>query len=268
MLRLVAVWKKRQTREGLALFLCLVVGACSPPEAVTACTADVANLKKHRVKYVVDGDTLHLAGGEKLRLVGVNTPELGRDGHPDEPLARAARQSLQAEVANGAVWLQDAEESRDRHGRLLAYAFNGEGQSLSGQLIRRGMGFHVAISPNVVWADCLQRAEREARDVALGVWSEPAFQPLAATNLANSRRGFVRIRDEVTHVSFKDNGWWLQLGGKIGVRIGRGNQGAFSRDELRQLDGQVVEVRGWLIPRDGDWWMINLGHPSMLELSP
>ena len=268
MLRIDAVWKKRRILQGPALFLCLLLGACSPREAATACVADVAGLERHRVEQVVDGDTLHLAGGDRLRLVGVNTPELGRDGRPDEPLALAARSALAAELASGLVWLQRAEDTRDRHGRTLAYAFNERGESLSGLLIRQGLGFHVAIAPNVAWADCLQRAEQAARIAALGVWSEPAFRALGVAELAPSQRGFVRVRDRVTHVSFKDNGWWLQLGGKIGVRVGRDGQPGFSRGELRALDGRTVEVRGWLVPRDGDWWMLNLGHPSMLEAAP
>jgi endonuclease YncB( thermonuclease family) len=262
--------ERRQPRLGLALFLCLLITACAPREAATACIADTAGLQQHRVEYVVDGDTLHLAGGEKLRLVGVNTPELGRDGRPDEPLASAARRALEAEVVAvaGLVWLQDAEEQRDRHGRLLAYAFNRDGESISARLIRQGLGFHVAISPNVAWAGCLAQAEQAARSSGLGIWSEPEYRALSAAELHRSQRGFVRIRDEVTHVSFKDNGWWLQLGGKVGVRIGRSNQQLFSRKELRQLDGRLVEVRGWLVPRDGDWWMISLGHSSMLRPDP
>ena len=268
MLRFAAVRKKRQSFPGLALFLCLLLGACSPQEAVTACAADISTLEKHRVEYVVDGDTLHLADGEKLRLVGINTPELGRDGRSDEPLSRAARKSLEAEVSFGLVWLQQAEDRRDRHGRLLAYAFNRHGQSISGRLISQGLGFHVAISPNVAWAGCLEQAEQEARAAGEGVWSEPAYRPVAAAALSRSQRGFIRIRDEVTHVSFKDNGWWLQLGGKVGVRIGRDDQHLFSRGELVRLDGHTVEVRGWLVPRDGDWWMMNLGHPTMLQPAP
>jgi hypothetical protein len=37
---------------------------------------------------------------------------------------------------------------------------------------------------------------------------------------------------------------------------------------LRQLQGQVVEARGWLIPMKGDWWMMNIDHPSMLDIGP
>lgn len=270
MLRVGAVWKKRQIHTGLALFLCLFIGACAPQEAATAaCIADISSLEEHRVKTVVDGDTLHLAGGEKLRLVGINTPELGRDGRPDEPLARRAREVLGEALGPGrTVWLQEAQDERDRYGRLLAHAFNDEGENLSGVLIGRGLGFHVAISPNFAWAGCLQGAEQGARERSTGVWSEPEYAPLAAADLDKSQRGFTRIRDRVTHVSFKDNGWWLQLGGKVGVQIRSADQALFSRRELQNLDGQLVEVRGWLVPRDGDWWMMNLGHPSMLDLQP
>ncbi len=264
MLRFDAVNKKRQPRSGLALFLCLLVCACAPREVATACSADVAALSKRRVEHVVDGDTLVLAGGEKLRLVGVNTPELGRDGRPDEPLAIAARGALRAEVAAGHVWLATADDRRDRHGRTLAYAYNSGGESLSARLLGQGLGFHVAIAPNVALADCLQRVERDARAGLHGVWSQDAYRPRAAADLEPSQGGFVLLRDEVTHVSFKDNGWWLQLGGKVGVRIAAPAQSRFSRRELGQLEGRTVEVRGWLVPRGG-WWMMDIGHPSMLE---
>lgn len=272
MLRLAAVVKKRQYHVGLALFLCLLAGACAPGDSASAgptCLVESTDqLQKIAVEHVYDGDTLRLRGGAKLRLIGINTPELGRNGRPDEPLAREARTGLQRLVAGGFVWLLDGEDPRDKYNRRLAYAFDHQGNSLSAQLVRQGLGFHVAISPNYAYADCLQAQERFARDAAQGVWSEDRFAPLAARELGRSQGGFLRIRDRVTHVSFKDNGWWVQLGGKVGLQIKRADQGLFSRSNLAGLEGRVIEARGWLVPMQGDWWMMQLGHPSMLEQHP
>lgn len=222
-------------------------------------------LEKTVVEYVHDGDTLRLRGGERLRLIGINTPELGRKGARAEPGADAARRRLIELIGDGRVWLQEGRDDRDRHGRRLAWAFDQQGQSLSGILLRQGYGFHVAVGPNTDYADCLAGQERLARDAALGVWAEPAFRSRHVAELAPGESGFLRLRDEVTHVSFKDNGWWLQLGGRVGLRIRSDSQAAFSRDQLSRLTGQTIDVRGWLIPRDGGWWMMNLDHPSMLQ---
>ncbi|MEP4148951.1 MAG: thermonuclease family protein [Halioglobus sp.] len=280
MLRFVAGHKKRQFYRGLALFLCLFAAACSTDEGsvaavaqggasseVTAeCRADVSELQRRRVESVVDGDTLRLSGGDSLRLVGVNTPEIGRDGRRDEPLAQRAGQALESISGPGKdIWLRQAEDGRDRYGRLLAYAYDAKGLSISGLLIAQGLGFHVAVAPNVRLADCLHSQEKRARDARLGVWSEPAFSPKSVSQLVSGEGGFMLVRDRVSRVSFKDNGWWVQLGGKLGLKIAEPDQGRFSRQELRALDGVMVEARGWLVPMNGGWWMMKLSHPSLLQ---
>ncbi len=280
MLRFAAEHTKRQFRTELALFLCLLVTACSvdgggPVAAVQGtssadmpqeCRADVAALQRRRVESVVDGDTLRLSSGESLRLIGVNTPEIGRDGSRDEVLAQSARRALASMAAPGHdILLGPAQDGRDRYGRLLAYAYDSQGRSLSGQLLAKGLGFHVAVSPNVQLADCLSRQELKARNAQLGVWSESAFAFKPVSRLVTGEGGFTLIRDRVSRVSFKDNGWWVQLGGKLGVKIAGPDQKFFSRKELRNLEGKWVETRGWVVPMKGGWWMMRLSHPSLLH---
>ena len=74
------------------------------------------------VAKVVDGDTLRLVDGRSVRLIGINTPELGRDGRKAEPFAVAAQRRLRAlvEASNGRVGLVPGRESKDRYGRTLA----------------------------------------------------------------------------------------------------------------------------------------------------
>ncbi|WP_075999888.1 thermonuclease family protein [Pseudohalioglobus lutimaris] len=273
MLRIDAVSSRRQFHFGLALFLCLGITACSrdgqtqPPQVGPGCLADTGNLERRRVERVVDGDTLHLVGGDRVRLVGVNTPEIGRDGRADEPLARDAQRAL-AEMLSSAqeVWLQDGKQRSDRYGRRLAHAFDGDGVSISGRLIARGLGFHVVIAPNDRYASCLQAEEAHARSGRSGVWNESAFAATPVVALQPGQGGFTRVSDRVTRVSFKQNGWWVQLGGKVGVQIDGDARSRFSRAQLRSLQGREVEVRGWLIPMKGDWWMMSLDHPSMLHV--
>ena len=217
------------------------------------------------MEHVYDGDTLRLRGGDKLRLIGINTPELGRDGRADEPLAAEARAALQSLTAEGLVWLQAGQDARDRYGRRLAHAFDRDGRSLSAELLRRGLGFQVLVAPNFAYADCFAAQEYLARESSSGVWSEERFSARSVQQLREAEGGFVRLRDEITHVSFKDNGWWVQLGGKVGLRIRAESQSLFSRAELRALQGTEVEVRGWLVPMEGNWWLMNLDHPAMMR---
>jgi endonuclease YncB( thermonuclease family) len=280
MLRVAAVSRKRHTRSGLALFLCLLFAgfcatSCSRAEpepsnaAASPCNIEPAQFTPYRVDTVFDGDTLRLVGGGKVRLIGINTPERGRDGQPAQPLAMEATASLKALIGpERRIFLRDGQDSRDRYGRRLAHVFDHDGNNLAAELLRLGMGFHVAISPNFADVACLQAAETEAAAAGRGVWSETAPEPRAVGDLAPSQGGFIRIRGRVTRVSFKDNGWWVQLDGKVGLQIKTASQHLFQRKALRELQGQTVEARGWLIPMNGDWWMMNIGHPSMLDIGP
>lgn len=266
MLRVTAVPGKRQAPRSLALFFALALALAGCSRAAPECHVDPAALESHRVKSVIDGDTLRLAGGDKVRLIGINTPEKGGPEGPAEPLAEEATAILASMLGRGnRVLLQGGIDPRDRHDRRLAHAFDPAGRNIAAELLRRGLGFHVAVSPNFGWLDCLQAAEQEAASAGRGVWSLAAYDASAVGKLAPGQRGFVRIRDRVTHVSFKDNGWWVQLGGKVGLRIKPADQHRFGRSALRALEGLEVEARGWLVPMPGDWWMMNLGHPSMLE---
>jgi endonuclease YncB( thermonuclease family) len=216
-----------------------------------------------RVERVLDGDSVRIGGGTPVRLIGINAPEGPRDGRPAQPLADAARTALRELLAAGPVTLQPGEDPVDRHGRLLAHLFVG-GASVEAALLRRGLGFHIAVAPNLAHLDCLQRAESEARAAGVGVWSEPAYRVRRVSGLEPRQGGFARVRGRVTSVSFKRNGWWVQLDGKLALRVEGAAQAHFSRAGLRKLKGREVGARGWLVPMDG-WWQMRLTHPAMLD---
>ncbi len=82
------------------------------------------------VQRVVDGATVRLGDGRSVRLIGLNTPELGKQGRSDEPFAVAARKRLEALVAksDGRVGLQLGAESKEPYGRTPASCFNSKGE--------------------------------------------------------------------------------------------------------------------------------------------
>ena len=64
------------------------------------------------VRHVVDGDSVILADDRPVRLIGINAPEFGRDGRPDEPLAVAARERLRELAQGRSVQLRDVDRLR------------------------------------------------------------------------------------------------------------------------------------------------------------
>ncbi|GIX30889.1 MAG: nuclease [Porticoccaceae bacterium] len=212
---------------------------------------------------VVDGDTLWIAASEQVRLLGVNTPELGASG-AEGRLARQARQRVAARLAGGRVLLVEGRRRRDAHGRLLAHAFAPDGASLAAELVGAGLGWHVAIPPDLDLAPCLADLERAARREKRGVWRLPAT-PAGAVR----REGFQRVVGRVVRVSF-GRSWWLSLEGAVAVRIPPQSQPLFERRHLGRLVGRRVEVRGWLHPnpsRGHEPWRVELPSPYHLQVS-
>ncbi|EJT84889.1 nuclease [Pseudomonas putida S11] len=94
------------------------------------------------VRQVVDGDTLRLVDGRSVRLIGINAPEIGRNGRTSEPYAEAARQRLQALVkaSDGRVGLEPGVESKDKYGRTLAHIYGRNGEQYRSTAAQRGLG--------------------------------------------------------------------------------------------------------------------------------
>lgn len=124
------------------------------------------------VEHVIDGDTLVLDGGIKVRLIGVNAPETGgyRPAEPWGNEATALTKKLIHQV-DGKVRLQLDDERLDKFGRQLAYVWCGE-QLLNEELIRAGLGEYLS---GFRYSSTMKRrfraAEEEARAARLGIWS-------------------------------------------------------------------------------------------------
>lgn len=86
----------------------------------------------YRVVEVIDGDTIDLANGERVRLVGIDTPEVGECGY------EAAKQRLERLALGQRVTLRESDEDRDRYGRLLRYVDRGR-RDLGLDLIQQGL---------------------------------------------------------------------------------------------------------------------------------
>jgi len=130
-----------------------------------------------RVKNVVDGDTITLSDGTKVRFVGVDTPETKHPRKPVEPFGKEASNFTHAQLNGEEVELvldqnSAATNHRDHFGRLLAYVFRKrDGFDVSAELITQGYAHAFTKYPFERMAEfrCLQT---KARDTKQGLWRD------------------------------------------------------------------------------------------------
>ena len=124
-----------------------------------------------RVQRVVDGDTVVLAGGERVRYIGVDTPESVKPGVPVQCFAKAASHANERLIAGEKVRLRFDAERRDRYGRLLAYVYRRrDGLWVNAALVRAGYATTLTIPPNVAHAGKFAALARRARERGRGLW--------------------------------------------------------------------------------------------------
>jgi len=243
---------------------CLVPSA-SPAAVNGQCGVD--HIDEHvTVDHVYDGDTVTLRDGRRLRLIGIDTPELGREGKPDQPFAVTARDALRALLQDRPeLELRLDQTRRDVHGRLLAHAFLADGTSLSAWLLEKGYATLLIIPPNDWNAACYQAAERRARADAAGIWVLPKYQAIASTRLPNTARGYHVITGRVIHIGRSAHSVWLDLQGRVAARIDRQDLHYFSIRSWDELVHRQVMVRGWVYPYH-DELQLRLRYPTDLEV--
>jgi endonuclease YncB( thermonuclease family) len=225
------------------------------------------------LKRVMDGDTLLLSDGRRVRLIGVNAPELARRDRKAQPLAREAKQLAERFLAGGDLELVYDKSRRDRYGRLLAHVYNHRGDSLESALLSSGMAFHVAIAPNLSLAECLSEREEWARRAGRGIWATGAWPVVQAAQIRPGDGGFVLLRGTVKKAE-KKRYLWLELNGPVALRLNpRGDYGQLAG---RDWQGAQIEVKGWLVDRGEKYlsrfpknkrWYIAVDSPYTIEIS-
>ena len=136
------------------------------------------------VKRAVDGDTLELQSGERVRLIGIDTPEmhesekLYRDSQRTEQdirtikeLGRRAYEFTRSLVEGKRVSLEFDVEKHDKYGRLLAYVYLKDGTFVNARVVEEGYASLMTIPPNVKYADLFLKLYRESRQNKRGLWN-------------------------------------------------------------------------------------------------
>ncbi len=136
------------------------------------------------VKRAVDGDTLVLESGDRVRLIGIDTPEI----HESKKLYRDAERSQQDIntiismgkksyaftknlVEGKRVRLEMDVEKHDRYGRILAYVYlKDDGTFVNAEIVKQGYASLMTYPPNVKYSDLFLKLYREARENKRGLW--------------------------------------------------------------------------------------------------
>jgi endonuclease YncB( thermonuclease family) len=120
------------------------------------------------VEFVYDGDTIFLVDGRKVRLLGIDTPEIGDNLECYGDEATSLLRQLLPEGAQ--VWVQPDVDPLDRYGRSLLFIYTDAGTNINLELVRQGAAEVVQYDPNFLLQPELRAAETAARDARLGLW--------------------------------------------------------------------------------------------------
>ena len=133
----------------------------------------------HRVIQVIDGDTIRLASGDLVRLLGIDAPEHGQCGYDH------SKQILTSLIQDHDVYLDKDEQSLDQTGRLLRYVFIRRSDPTHGDvhinkyMIEQGHAQSLWISPNRRYVGAFEAAENRAQEHGGGIWSIECAQDYA-----------------------------------------------------------------------------------------
>ena len=142
--------------SAIILFLLFPLYGCgSPPDTA-------------RVTQVIDGDTITIEGGYRVRYIGIDTPEI----HPElEAYGMEALEANRRLVEGKEVRLERDVSETDKYGRLLRYVY-ADDIFVNAELVRQGLAEAKAYPPDIEYQDYLEELEAEARQAGRGIWAK------------------------------------------------------------------------------------------------
>ena len=264
-------WPKRVAVLASALLMGASAGGLKAAELEAGETGNV--------RSVLDGDTLYLENGLKVRLSAMQAPKLplGRKGYKAWPLGEEAKAALIGLTQNREVQLWYGGERRDRYDRALAQVFtvkpDGERDLwIQEEMVRLGMARVYTWRDTHQDADVLYSAEREARAANRGIWGDDyyAIRRPDPNRLAQDVDSFQLVEGIITSAANVRGLTYLNFGADyktdFTIAIAKRDRKRFEKagiDPL-SLEGARVRVRGWIELANGP--MIWLDHPERLEV--
>jgi micrococcal nuclease len=160
-------------RKWLLLFVLMgsMLAGCSSATVTTS-----SGREKVKVERVVDGDTFEVEIGgkkEKLRLIGVDTPETKKPNTPVMYYGKEASDYTKKRLEKKTVELEWDVDKYDQYKRLLAYVWIGD-ELFNRTLVQEGYARIATFPPNVKYVDLFKKDQEEARKKEKGLWKDYA----------------------------------------------------------------------------------------------
>ena len=149
--------------------LIAVAAAAVAAVQTSSYTARVTRSNPVLVRSVIDGDTIDVATIGRVRLLGIDAPEIGRGYDTSAPFGREARERLTGLILHHWVRLEQEGAALDVYNRHLAYVMTEDGQCVNATLVREGLARVSARLPLTRLQE-LQRAESDAQAFRRGMW--------------------------------------------------------------------------------------------------
>ena len=135
-----------------------------------------ANLPAVKVVKVVDGDTIDVQLGgktERLRLIGINTPETVDPRSQVECFGKEASDRAKATLTNQTVYLEGdpSQQERDRYDRLLRYVWLSDGRLVNLDMIAQGYAYEYTYDVPYKYQAEFRQAQQQAQSGKVGLWS-------------------------------------------------------------------------------------------------
>lgn len=139
----------------------------TPASAQTPPTSP--NAQTYKVVKVTDGDTIELSNGEKVRYIGIDTPETVHPSKSVQCFGKEASAKNTELVLNKEVRLDKDVTDRDKYGRLLRYVYVGD-VFVNDYMVRQGYAYAYRYPPDVKFSNQFNQAQEEARSNQRGLW--------------------------------------------------------------------------------------------------
>lgn len=263
---------------GMAGLIAMI--AVTPVSLLAADDGCALAVKSRRaVVKIVDGDTLLLDDKSEASLLGAlaPAPPTGEVDWTGWPPALAARKALEALAPPGtSIDVAFEDRQTDRHGRLLAQLFIGEGPSrtwLQGALVAAGHARAYSLPRGSACAGALLARETAARQARRGLWANAAYAVREAwrtKDLLRAVQSYQIIEGEVAEVADRRRTVYINFGHvwreDFTVLVERRSRPLFDKAgiDLLKLKGLRVRVRGWIEDSGGP--MIKATHPAQIEV--
>jgi len=223
-----------------------------------------SKINQDKIKWIVDGDTIHTQNGYKLRLLHINAPEIN---HKNQTLS----ENFSSESSNylsqlfkkdaTVFWTYDKKQ-KDRYKRDLVFIFNSDGLFINAEMIKVGLAQTSITPPNLMYWRCIYQAEKKAIASKNNIWSSEN-QLIKSARLLNKNSRFQAVRGTITKVLTDKTYRWYVLDNHLWVGV-KTKDLKHSPDSIYDYKvGMEMSINGYVFEYYKKLRM-SLRHPAML----